>query len=284
MRPSPPHGELSVVATPIGHLDDITIRALNTLREADVVLAEDTRRTRVLLDHHGIRKPLRAHHAHSPPAHLEAIVERIAAGERVALVSDAGTPLVSDPGAQLVSAVRDAGLHVTTAPGASAVLAALSIAGLRSDRFRFVGFMPRQGKRRRSAIERIVSSTEASVVFESPRRLAALLRDLSEHLGTRRVAVCRELTKLHEEVVRGSAGELADVFSDGARGEITLVVEAVDEDTKSPLDAPFDADKAVAEGLAAGTHPRALAKEIAADAGISSSEAYDLVLAAKKST
>ncbi|MFT5355178.1 MAG: 16S rRNA (cytidine1402-2'-O)-methyltransferase [Polyangiales bacterium] len=284
MSASAPHGELCVVATPIGHLDDITLRALNTLRGADLILAEDTRRTRILLDHHGIRKPLRAHHAHSPPEQLVAIVERIAGGERIALVSDAGTPLVSDPGAQLVCAVRDAGLHVTTAPGASAVLAALSIAGLRSDRFRFVGFMPRQGKRRRMAIEGVVSSTEASVVFESPRRIAALLRDLSEHLGSRRLAVCRELTKLHEEVVRGTAAELAEVFAEGARGEITLVVEAVDEGTKSPLDAPFDIDDAVTNGLAAGIHPRALAKEIAAEAGISGGEAYDLVLAAKKST
>ena len=129
-----------------------------------------------------------------------------------------------------------------------------------------------------------MSSTEASVVFESPRRVGALLQDLAEHLGARRLAVCRELTKIHEEVVRGTAAELAVVFSEGARGEITLVVEAVDEDTKSPLDAPFDMDKAVADGLATGTHPRALAKEIAAEAGISSGEAYSLVLAAKKST
>jgi 16S rRNA (cytidine1402-2'-O)-methyltransferase len=195
------------------------------LREADLVLAEDTRRTRVLCQQHGIRCRLRAFHAHSDARQVEQIVGELEQGKRVALVTDAGTPLLSDPGAVLVAAVQARGLRVETIPGASAITAALTVAGLPVDHFRFLGFLPRSGKRRQESLTEIAEDRAASVVFESPQRLLATLEELADVLGPeRQLAVCRELTKLHEEVVRGPAAKLAEHFRDGARGEITLVI------------------------------------------------------------
>jgi 16S rRNA (cytidine1402-2'-O)-methyltransferase len=237
-QPASPHprdrrSTLSIVSTPIGNLEDITLRALRTLREADLVLAEDTRRTRVLCQHHGLHCQLRSFHAHSSPGVLEHVLTELEAGKHVALVTDAGTPLLSDPGASLVSAAHDRGLRVETIPGPSAITAALTVAGLQADHFRFLGFVARSGRRRREAFAQIAHDTATSVLFESPRRLVDTLRELAQLLGPlRRLAVCRELTKLHEEVVRGTALELAEHFQAGVRGEITLLVEGRAEGTQ----------------------------------------------------
>src|SRR5262245_11074121 len=218
-------GTLFVVATPIGNLEDVTLRALRVLREADLLLAEDTRQVRKLLDRHGVAARPRSLHAHNEARRRDEVLASLAAGLRVALVSDAGTPLVSDPGQPLVAAAAAAGHPVEAVPGASAVLAALVVAGLPAERFTFVGFLPRRRAERERLLARFGEASETLVLFESPRRLVATLRELAERLGDRRACVARELTKRYEEVARGRLGELALRFADGARGEVTLVVE-----------------------------------------------------------
>jgi 16S rRNA (cytidine1402-2'-O)-methyltransferase len=217
-------GRLVVCPTPIGNLEDVTLRVLSTLREADVVACEDTRHTRVLLDRHGIRaRALVSYHEHNERERAAQLVARVRAGEVVAVVSDAGMPAVSDPGFVVVSACQEAGLEVTVLPGASSVTAAVVASGLPAERWTFCGFLPR----RAGELARVWEVAETVVAFESPRRLAASLASLAAVDGERPVAVCRELTKLHEEVVRGTAGELAARYAAGdPRGEIVVVVGA----------------------------------------------------------
>jgi 16S rRNA (cytidine1402-2'-O)-methyltransferase len=276
-------GRLSIVATPIGNLEDITLRALRTLREADLVLAEDTRRTRVLLSQHGLAKQLSAYHAHSGPRDTERVLEALLAGRHVALVTDAGTPLVSDPGAELVREAQARGIAVESIPGASAVLAALTVCGLRIDSFRFLGFVPRHGKRRRAALAELVRDRSASVIFESPQRLAASLRELAELLPPEReLAVCRELTKLHEEVVRGSAAALAERFAQGARGEITLVIAGAPAEG-GPVEEPGEElDERITALLAEGMSARDVVRTLLGEAGLSRHALYARVLARKE--
>src|SRR5690606_1994757 len=201
---------LYVVSTPIGNLDDITVRALAVLRDVDRVLAEDTRRTAVLLRHYDIATPLVSAHEHNEAARAEQLVAWLDEGESVALVSDAGTPLLSDPGARLVRAALDAGHDVIPVPGASALLSALVVSGLPAEPFTFFGFVPRSGRARRELLAELAGLRHTAVLYESPARLVALLRDLIDACGAARpVAVARELTKLHESVVRGT---LADVL------------------------------------------------------------------------
>ena len=223
--PRPP-GTLYVVATPIGNLGDISMRALDVLRAVAAVAAEDTRMTRRIWARHGISTPLLSYHARSAPSRREQIIARLAAGDDMALVTDAGTPLVSDPGADLVAAWADLGGRVVPVPGPSAVLAALVASGLPAPRWGFEGFLPRRGTERRERLARIADDDRATVLFEAPGRTAATLRDLAEACGTgRRAALCRELTKLHEEVRRGALGELAGAaVDDPPRGEVTIVV------------------------------------------------------------
>ena len=217
---------LHVVATPIGNLRDITLRALETLGAADLIACEDTRVTRKLLDHYGIATPLTPYHEHNAEAVRPKILARLAGGEAVALVSDAGTPLVSDPGFKLVRAARAEGHAVFALPGASAVLAALTVSGLPSDRFVFEGFLPPREGARRNRIAEIKSIPATLVVFETGPRLSAALADLVQGLGPRVAAVCRELTKLHEEVRREIAATLAADYAAAAepRGEIVIVI------------------------------------------------------------
>jgi 16S rRNA (cytidine1402-2'-O)-methyltransferase len=211
-------GRLVVCPTPIGNLEDVTLRVLAALRDADVIACEDTRRTRVLLDRYGVQASLVSYHEHNEAARAAELVQRMRDGEVVALVSDAGMPLVSDPGYVLVQGCVAAGLEVEVLPGPSAVMAALVASALPSDVWRFVGFLPRK----RSALEAVLSSPETIVAFESPRRVAATLGVLDPG---RPVAVCRELTKVHEEVVRGPAGELAARYAESdPRGEVVLVI------------------------------------------------------------
>jgi 16S rRNA (cytidine1402-2'-O)-methyltransferase len=215
---------LAVCATPIGNLEDITLRVIAELREADLVLCEDTRHTRTLLERHGIRARLLSYHEHNEAVRTAEVLPRLARGERVALVSDAGLPGVSDPGARLVRAALEAGVPVTVLPGPSAVETALVASGLTAERYQFVGFLPR-GERALAALwEELRSWSWPTVAFESPRRLPASLASLARVDPDRRVAVCRELTKAFEEVVRGGAAEVAARFAEPPRGEITLVV------------------------------------------------------------
>jgi len=214
-------GRLVVCPTPIGNLQDVTLRVLAALRSADVVACEDTRRTKVLLDRYGVSATLVSYHEHNERARAASLVARMAAGEVVALVSDAGMPLVSDPGHVLVTGAVAAGVPVEVLPGPSAALAALVASALPAEAWRFVGFLPRK----EGALRAVFSSAETVVAFESPRRLAASLAVLASVDGARPVAVCRELTKLHEEVVRGRASSLASRYAASeARGEIVVVV------------------------------------------------------------
>ena len=203
-------GRLIVCPTPIGNLEDITLRTLAALREADVITCEDTRHTRVLLDRYGVSATLVSYHEHNERARAAELVERMLAGDVVALVSDAGMPLVSDPGFVLVQACVAAGLEIEVLPGPSAALAALVASALPADRWRFVGFLPRKA----SEAAAVFASPETVVAFESPKRVGATLAVLAEAEPQRPVALCRELTKVHEEVVRGSAAELAERYAD----------------------------------------------------------------------
>jgi 16S rRNA (cytidine1402-2'-O)-methyltransferase len=219
-------GTLYVVATPIGNLGDITLRALEVLRSVSLIAAEDTRLTRRLCDRHDIGTPLVSYHAHSDPARTRELLARLEAGADVALVTDAGTPLVSDPGEELVGRRIDAGGAVVPIPGASAALAALVASGIPAARWCFEGFLPRKGRERSERLERIAADERASIIYEAPGRIAGTLRDLAAECGQdRRAALCRELTKRFEEVRRGTLGELeASVAERPPRGEITLVV------------------------------------------------------------
>jgi 16S rRNA (cytidine1402-2'-O)-methyltransferase len=215
---------LAVCATPIGNLEDVTLRVLRELAEADVVLCEDTRHTRGLLERHGIRARLLSYHRHNEAARVGELVPRLEAGERIALVSDAGLPGINDPGARLIAAALEAGLAVTVLPGPSAVETALVASGLAGERFLFVGYLPRGEKALAALWAELAGSSDPAVAFESPQRLPATLRSLAAALPERRVAVCRELTKRFEEVARGTAAELLERFPEPPKGEITLVL------------------------------------------------------------
>jgi 16S rRNA (cytidine1402-2'-O)-methyltransferase len=217
---------LHVVATPIGNLRDITLRAIDTLSQVDIIACEDTRVTSRLLNAHNIRTPMTAYHEHNAKRVLPRLIERLQSGQTMALVSDAGTPLISDPGYRLVRAAQDAGIPVTTEPGPSAPLAALVLSGLPSDRFLFAGFLPVKSAARKRALGDIAGIAATLVFFESPRRLAGALADMAEMLGPREAAVARELTKLHEELRRGVLAELAAHYRDAGppKGEAVVVV------------------------------------------------------------
>lgn len=218
-------GTLQVVATPIGNLDDLSPRAAMVLCEADLVLAEDTRRTGRLLAHVGSTVSQWSLHEHNERAQLDAVLTRLRDGARIALVSDAGTPAVSDPGGRLLAACADAGIRIEPIPGPSAALAALVASGFATERVAFDGFLPRKGRARREHLATLATEQRTVVLFVAPHRAAADLSDLAAACGAERPAVvCRELTKLHEEVLRGSLGDLAERAEDGLRGELTVVV------------------------------------------------------------
>ena len=267
---------LHVVATPIGHLGDITLRALEVLAGADVIACEDTRVTRTLLDRYRIATPLTPYHDHNAAIARPKLLARLGAGEAVALVSDAGTPLISDPGYKLVVAAREAGHAVTAVPGASSVMAALAIAGLPTDRFLFAGFLPPKAGARRTRIAELAVTPATLVLFETGPRLAAALADLADGLGARPAAVCRELTKLHEEVRRGDLVTLARHYAalPPPRGEIVLVIgppEAAAPDAA-------DIDALLQAALGRQSLKDAVA-EVAAAVGLSRRELYQRALA-----
>jgi 16S rRNA (cytidine1402-2'-O)-methyltransferase len=263
-------GRLVVCPTPIGNLEDVTLRALRALSEADVVACEDTRRTRTLLDRHAISARLVSFHEHNEDARSAELVERMRAGDVVALVTDAGMPVVADPGFALIAGALAAGIPVEVLPGPSAVLVALVASGLPAERWRFVGFLPRA---RGALIATVTGARETIVAFESPRRLARTLELLSDDEPARSIAVCRELTKLHEEVRRGSAAELARHFGEHpARGEIVLVIAP--SQARPDEGAREGALRALELLVASGARPRAAAAALAGVTGVSANELY----------
>lgn len=223
---SMPAGTLHVVATPIGNLEDITLRAVRILSEVDLVAAEDTRHSRRLLDHYGVRTSLLSYYEHNAEQRLEPLLEKLQAGESIALISDAGTPCIADPGYRLVLACHVAGVAVVPIPGPSASITALCAAGVPTDRFAFEGYLPSKAKARQDLLRQLGSEPRTLVFYETPHRLVSALRDMVGVLGAdRELVVARELTKLHEEFFRGSAKEALDHFSaDRVRGELVLIL------------------------------------------------------------
>ena len=261
-------GRLVVCPTPIGNLEDITLRVLSALREATLIACEDTRRTRVLLERYGVKARLVSYHEHNERQRAAELVDRMRQGDVVALVSDAGTPLVSDPGFALVQGCVAAGLAVEVLPGPSAAVAALVASALPVDRWRFVGFLPRK----RGELEQLLSGPETLVAFESPRRVAATLAVLAALDPGRPAAVCRELTKVHEEVVRGSAAELAERYAgEPPRGEIVLVVAPAAGQTEVDSAPAVEAVRRLVE---AGAKPRAAASVVAELTGVAANTLY----------
>ncbi len=268
--------DLYLVATPIGNLEDVSLRALRVLAEAELVLAEDTRRTRVLLDRHGVAARPVSLHAHNELARAAKVLAVLDGGGAVALVADAGTPLISDPGDRLVDAVLEAGHRVVPIPGASALLAALAASGLPTVPFTFVGFLPRRSGECDRLLETLRDRRETLIFFESPRRVARTLARLRDAFGARRACAARELTKLHEELVRGSLDELAKRFAEGARGEFTLIVEGARGAAASPSEAELD--EAIRALIEDGCSSREISERLAAASGRSRRAVYARVL------
>jgi len=275
-------GTLYVVATPIGNLGDLTLRAIEVLKSCDRVAAEDTRRTRQLLSHLGIEgKPMDALHAHSSARDVAKLVERLERGESVALVTDAGTPAVSDPGDALVKSAIAASIKVVPIPGASAVLAALVASGLATGvGFRFIGFMPRDGAARRDGIATVCATPEPVVLFESPERTQATLAELADAMPERPACVARELTKVHEEVVRGTLATLAK-DRDAWRGEVAIVLGAWSPDMRTEQIDDAAIDARIERELDGGLHAKTVADLVAAWAGRSRREIYERVVRRK---
>ena len=263
---------LAVCATPIGNLEDVTLRVLRELAEADTVLCEDTRRTRVLLDRHGISAKLVSLHRYNEAARVAELVPRLVAGERLALVSDAGLPGVNDPGARLIAAAVEAGVPVTVLPGPSAVSTALVASGFAAERYQFLGYLPRGEKALAALWQELRAWPHAVVAFESPQRLPTALRTLADVDPERPLAVCRELTKLYEEVVRGSASGVAERFAEPPKGEITLVL-GPSATSAEPADV-VAATQAVADLVGEGVSRRRAADVVARLSGIPRNELY----------
>jgi len=275
-------GTLQIVSTPIGNLADLSARALQVLETADAVYAEDTRHSATLLRHYGFRTPLRSLHEHNEARRIEEVIGRLAGGERLALISDAGTPTVSDPGTRLVAAVAEAGFRVEPIPGPSAVTAALAASGLPAGRFLFLGFAPRKGREREAWMTQAVESPDTVVAFEAPGRIVELLAEWAERgEGGRRSVVCRELTKLHEEVRHGTVDALRDYYTEAnVRGEITVVFEG-----RSPAQSAHHIDEEQAAVVAdqlvqAGRTTQEVARRLRGEFGMTRNQAYELALRA----
>jgi 16S rRNA (cytidine1402-2'-O)-methyltransferase len=268
-------GTLYIVATPIGNLEDITLRALRVLRECGLIACEDTRRTRKLLEHFGIATPTVSYHEHNEAARASELVAKIEAGASIALVSDAGTPLISDPGYRLVRAAIDAGVPVVPVPGASAALGALSAAGLPSDSFRFCGFLPPKSSPRRRVLEEMKAEAATLIFYETPHRILDALDDIAAVMGARPVAIARELTKIHEEFLRGTAAEIRATLAarPSVKGEFTVLIGKAGTATtdQTPIeDAVLAAER---EGL---SRMDAI-KRVARERGLGKRDVYRLV-------
>jgi len=277
----PGRGTLYVVATPIGNLEDVTLRALRVLADVDLIAAEDTRRTRILLERHGIMRPMTAYYDAVERERAPAIVARLRDGASVALVSDAGTPRIADPGYHLVRGALEAGVPVVPIPGPSAVTALVSVAGFPAERFVFEGFLPSRPGPRAARLAALAREPRALVFFEAARRLAAFLAAAAEALGDRDVVIARELTKRHEEILRGRLAELRDRVRDvEVRGEVTVLVAGAPETARGEETVDVDAD--IRAGRAAGQGLRELSAAIARRTGLPRREVYRRALALER--
>jgi 16S rRNA (cytidine1402-2'-O)-methyltransferase len=271
---TPAAGTLYVVSTPIGNLSDITFRAVEVLSSVALVVAEDTRHSRHLLNHFKIATPLKPYHEHNEARETPSLIARIARGESIALISDAGTPLVSDPGARLVSSAITAGIRVVPIPGASAVLAALVASGLSADRFLFIGFLDRKGKSRKEEIDRVVSADTTVVLFEAANRLHATLSELAgAGAGDRRAVIARELTKQFEELRRGTVSELERQYeNESARGEVVILIEGKTAKEASAA----ELEQRAGELSGTGASPREVMERLINELGAPRNTAYRL--------
>ena len=272
MNSSVAAGRLYVVSTPIGNLGDFSFRAIDVLRGVALILAEDTRHSRTLLDRYEIRTPVASHHEHNEAKMTPRLVARLRGGEDLALISDAGTPLLSDPGARLVSAALDAGVVVTPIPGASALLSALVASGINSERFTFYGFLPRKGRDRASTLAELASLPHTAIVYEAPTRLAETLTELEAlGAGERKIAVAREMTKQYEEVRRGTVSTLRAYYENTSpRGEVVIVIAGAELPAVNESDVRARARALIAEGRSA----RDVVAQLVAELGVARNRAY----------
>ena len=265
---------LYVVATPIGNLEDISLRAIRTLREVKLIAAEDTRKTKRLLTTYDIKTPMTSYHEHNKWTKLDHILGCLEGGD-VALVSEAGTPGISDPGYELILAASQRGIPIVPIPGPSVIVTALTVSGLATDRFTYLGFLPRRANGRQRLLESVVDEYGTIVVLESPHRLLAALKDMLLVLGDRRIAVCRELTKIHEEVFRGRISQAIERFTE-PRGEFTLIIEGRAKNNKPPL--TEEIERRLSEMRRAGVTAKEAIASLAGEAGLSRKELYRIWL------
>lgn len=275
-------GKLYLCATPIGNLEDITFRVIETLKSVDLVAAEDTRHTLKLLNHYGIKAKMTSYHEHNKFEKADELVEKLLGGENIALVTDAGTPGISDPGEELVKKCYEAGIEVTSLPGASAVTVALSMCGLSSRRFVFEGFLPMDKKERKEALERIKDESRTIVIYEAPHRILKTLKELEDTLGQRRIRICRELTKIHESVMALTLSEAVSWFEENEpKGEMVVVIEGKDpkeiQEEKEKSWQEMTLEEHVAQYVAQGFEEKDAMKMVAKDRGISKRDVYDAV-------
>jgi 16S rRNA (cytidine1402-2'-O)-methyltransferase len=274
-------GILYVVSTPIGNLEDITLRALRILKEVDLIAAEDTRRTRQLLTHYGIHKPLISYHEHNQRMREDTLLEKLREGKQVALVTDAGTPGISDPGQPLIRKAACEGIPLVPIPGPSAAIAALSISGLPTESFLFNGFLPAKASARKKILEALKKRLETLIFYESPRRLGALLKDAWEILGNRQVVVTREITKVFEETLRGTIGDVLEKIGEKeVRGEITVILAGNSQEEN--VDSPSIQDALRDYVLNSGASMKEAIERVAEDLGVAKREVYQESLNLKK--
>jgi 16S rRNA (cytidine1402-2'-O)-methyltransferase len=280
LKPMP--GSLYVVATPIGNLEDITLRALRVLKEVDLIAAEDTRHTQTLLRHYDIRTPLTSYHEHNERSKARPLVERLLGGESIALLSDAGTPAISDPGYRLVVEAIRAGVQVIPLPGASALTAVLSASGLPTDRFVFEGFLPAKEQERKSKLQTLRRETRTLIFYEAPHRLKQSLADMEQILGDRQIVIGREVSKAHEEFLRGTIAEVAGRIADQSiKGEITIVLHgATDAMQLSEEELKNEIRRLAAQGM----HVKEISDAIAERYHVSKREVYQLALQVRESS
>ena len=275
---------LYLVSTPIGNLEDITLRALRVLKEVDLIACEDTRHTRRLLDHFGISKPTISYHEHNEQKRAEELAERLSRGESIALVTDAGTPGISDPAYRIVAAAIERGVTVTPVPGATAMVAGLVASGLPTDSFLFAGFLPHRKQARRARLEELRLERATLVFYETPHRIREALLDVREILGDRRAAIARELTKLHEQFIRGAVSDLIAHFdANEPRGEMTLVIAGNRDDNLTPVASISISEQVERLARDQGLSRAAAIKQAARSRGLSKREAYQLLLDEKES-
>jgi len=275
-------GTLFIVATPIGNLEDITQRALRVLREADLIACEDTRHTRKLLNHFGINTPTISYHEHNEQERAEDLCEALESGKNIALVSDAGTPLISDPGFRIVQAAVDRGISVVPIPGASAVITALSVSGLPTDQFLFAGFLPARTGARRAKLNELRTVAGTLVFYETPHRIKATLQEALEVLGNREAVIAREVTKLHEEFARGSLSQLIERLSssEAPRGEMVLIIsgQAAELPSPSTTDANVRLVERIEQLEGEGMDQKSALKQAAKELGVKRADAYRMMV------